>query len=350
MKKKQLFTVLSVTVFILLTIIYQAMKSIPVDTAQITLASIEQYVDDTGTVKAKQSQTIYLEGGGRITWLRVAENDRVRQGDLLLKISPANLELTSVALDQARINYQSARKNWERAQSLFQTGIISKTEYENAESAYGLAAASLQSAKLELEKQQGNLLVHAPLSGVVLKKAVELNEVVSPGTEAFVIGESDQLEVEADILADDVVKVRPGNAVEISGQATGGTVLKGVVTKVAPMARNIVSSLGVNQKRATVNIDFTGDTGLLKPGYDVDVRIFTQIKPEAITVPVSAVFDIQGKNHCFVIENGRTRLREIQIGIENDERIEVKMGLTVGERVLVKPDNTVKEGLKVKVK
>lgn len=348
MKQKQLFTVLFIIVIIVLAIVYQGMKSVTVETVQITHGSIEQYVDETGTTKAKQSQTIYLEGGGRITWLQVAENDRVRQGDLLLKISPASLELTVVALNQARINYESALKDWERAQSLFHDGVISKTEYETAETAYGIAAASLQSANLELEKQQGNLLVRAPLSGVVLGKAVELNQVVSPGTEAFIIGESRNLEVEADILADDVVKVRPGNTVEISGQATGGTVLKGKVAKVAPMARNIVSSLGVNQKRATVTIDFTGDTGLLKPGYDVDVRIFTQIKPEAITVPISAVFDIQGKNHCFVIENGRTRLREVQIGIENDEKIEIRSGLAIGELVLVKPDNTMKEGVKVK--
>jgi HlyD family secretion protein len=350
MKRKQLFTVLIITVIIIFTIVYQATKSVPVETVQITHDSIEQYVDETGTVKAKQDQTIYLEDGGRITSIQVAEGEWVQKGDLLLKMSPTNLELTTVALDQARINYKSARKDWERAHNLFQTGAISKTEYENAETAYGIAAAALQSANLELEKQQSNLVVRAPLSGVILKKAVELNQVVSPGTEAFIIGESSNLEVEADILADDVVKVRPGNTVAISGQATGGSVLKGVVVKVAPMAQNIVSSLGVNQKRATVTIDFTGDIGLLKSGYDVDVRIFTQIKPEAITVPVSAVFDIGGKNHCFVIEKDRTRLREIQIGIENDERVEVRAGLTVGEWVLTKPDNDVKEGMRVKVK
>lgn len=350
MNRKQLSTVVFITAIILTIIIYQRTKSVSVDAVQIAYASIEQYVDDTGTVKAKQSQTVYLERGGRITWLQVAENDRVRQGDLLLKISPVNLELANVALEQARINYEAARKDWERAQSLFHEGVISKTEYEKADTAFGIAAATLQSVQLELEQQQENLLVRAPIAGVVLKKEVELNQVVSPGAEAFVIGASHQLEVEADILADDVVKVRPGNMVEISGQATGGAVLQGVVAKVAPMARNIVSSLGVNQKRATVTIDFTGDTGLLKPGYDVDVRIITQIKPEAITVPLSAIFDIQGKNHCFVIDNGRTRLREVQIGIENDEQVEVIAGLEVGERVLVKPDNNMKEGIKVSAK
>lgn len=348
MTKKQLFTVLFITALVIFIIVYQATKSVSVETIQIARGSIEQYVDDTGTVKSKQSQTIYLEDGGRITSIHVAENDRIRQGDLLLKMHPANLQLTTIALDQAKINFDSARKDWEKAQRLFEVGAISKAEYDNTDAAYKRAAASLQSANVELEQQQRNLMVQAPLSGVVLNKAVEVNQVVSPGTQAFIIGEPRNLEVLVDILADDIVKVQPGNTVTISGQATGGSVLKGVVAKVAPMAQNVVSSLGVNQKRATVTIDFIGDIGLLKPGYDVDVRIFTQIKPEAITVPVSTVFDIQGKNFCFVIENERTRLREVELGIENDEKIEIRSGLKIEERILLKPDNSTKEGMKVR--
>lgn len=350
MRKKRLFTILSITAIVILTIVYQATKSVPLETVAISRGSIEQYVDDTGTVEAKSSQTVYLEEGGKITAIRVDENDRVRQGDLLLKMSPANLQLTTVAMEQARIHFESARQDWERAQSLYQAGAISKTERDNIGTAYRIAAAALQSANLELRKQQQNLVVQAPLSGVVLKRAVEVNQVVSPGAPAFIIGEPHPLEVEVDILADDIVRVRPGNPVAVSGQATGGSVLKAVVSKVAPMAENIVSSLGVNQKRATVTIDFTGDTGSLKPGYDVDVRIFTQIKPRTITVPLSAVFDLQGKNHCFVIEKGRTRLRAVEIGIENDEKVEIRSGLRLGERVLLKPDNSIREGLKVKIR
>lgn len=349
MKRKQLLTTIVIVSLLLLAALYQLTRSNPVEAFQVARESIQQYVDDTGTVKSEQSQTVYLENTGRITSLYADVGDRVRRGDLLLKMSPADLKIAELASVQAKINLESAQKDWEKAQTLFQDGAISKTDFDNAETTYRQAVAVLQSANAEFGKQQKNLIVQAPLDGIVLQKAVDVNQVVTPGTAAFIIGSPHNLEVDVDILADDVVKIRPGNTVAISGQATGSAVLQGKVTKVAPMAQNIVSSLGVNQKRATITIDFTGGTGLLKPGYDVDVRVFTQTKAKAITVPASAVFDLQGKNYVFVIVKSRTQLRTIEKGIENDDQIEVISGLKPGEWVLSKPDNSIKEGMKVKV-
>jgi HlyD family secretion protein len=348
MKKKQLFITLSVIGLLALAVIYQANQSTAVDAFQVAQAGIRQYVDDTGVVKSRQYQTVYLENQGRVTSLAVKEGDRVKTGALLVRLSPIDLELSAIAAEQARIDYEAARKDWEKSDNLYRAGAISKKEFENAEDAYKRALTSLNSANLELEKQRKNLVVRSPLNGVILQKLVDVGQVVTPGTEAFVIGDPGDLEVEVDILADDVVKVRPGNPVDINGQATGGPVLKGMVVKVAPMAKNIVSSLGVNQKRATVTIAFDGATGLLKPGYDVDVRIFTQTKSRAIVLPLSAVFDIRGQDHVFVIAGERARLRPIKKGIENDEQVEVRSGLKTGEWVLEKPDNDVREGMRVK--
>jgi HlyD family secretion protein len=348
MKKKQLFITLSVIALLALAVIYQANQSTTVDAFQVARTGIRQYVDDTGVVKARQSRTVYLENSGRITSLAVKEGDRIKVGAILVRLSPIDLELSAIAAKQARIDYEAACKDWEKFDNLYKAGAVSKKDFENAEDAYKRALASLNSANLELEKQRKSLVVRSSLNGVILQKSVDLDQVVTPGTEAFVIGDPRDLEVEVDILADEVVKVRPGNPVDISGQATGGSVLKGVVTKVAPMAKNIVSSLGVNQKRATVTIAFDGATGMLKPGYDVDVRIFTQTKPGAVVLPLSAVFDIRGKDHVFVITGERTQLRPIEKGIENDERVEVRSGLKAGEWVLEKPDNDVREGMRVK--
>lgn len=349
MKKKSLLYLGLLMGIICLLVLWQVTSSVSVPALAVAKGVIRQYVDDTGTVKSRYSQTVYLENAGRVSSLYVTEGSRVQPGDLLMKLNPADLQLAEVAAEQARINYQSALRDWSKAKELFQIGAISKAELDNTETIYKQAAASMQSADLGLVKQRNSLVVKAPLGGIVLQKSVELNQVVTPGTAAFIIGNPRDLEVEAPILADDVVKIRPGNPVEISGQATGKSMLPGVVTKVAPMAQNIVSSLGVNQKRSVVTISFTGDTGLLKPGYDVDVRIVSRTKPMAITVPASAVFDIQGRNYVFVIVNKRIRLRHITKGIENDEQIEILSGLTVGEWVLVKPDNTLKEGMKVKI-
>ncbi|HBE77940.1 MAG TPA: hypothetical protein DDW65_09210 [Firmicutes bacterium] len=349
MPKKRLFYSCLILGAAIVVIIFLVNQRLAVEAVQISPDSIRQYVDETGTVKSKQSQTVYLENSGRISSLEVDEGNRVQRGDLLLTINPVDLQMMELSVKQAGITYQSALQDWEKAQNLFETGAISKTDFNNLEAAYKRATASLQSANLELEKERKGLVVRAPLDGVILQRNIEINQVVTSGTAAFIIGNTQNLEVDADILADDVVKIHPGNQVEISGQATGGPVLRGVVTKVASMAENIVSSLGVNQKRATVTIDFTGDKGLLKPGYDIDVRIFTQTKSKVLTVPASAVFDYQGKNWVFIIQRGRTQLRQIEKGIENDDKMEVVAGLTAGDWILIKPDNTIKERIKVRV-
>lgn len=347
MNKRSVIITVLVGAGILLAALYQANRSVTVDALRVGPGRIEQYVEETGVVKSEGSQTVYLENGGRVAAILVDEGDRVRRGELLLKLDPTGIRLAEAALDQAEIAYQTARRDWEKAQKLYAPGAISQTEHDNAEAAYKNAAAARQTAELELARQRRNLIVSAPLSGVILHKAVELNQVLNPGDPAFIIGDPGQLEVEADILADDAVKVRPGHPVVITGQTTGGTALRGVVTKVAPMAQNIVSSLGVNQKRATVTIAFTGTTGPLKPGYDVEVKITTQTREKIIAVPAGAVFDLQGQNQVFVIIGGRTRLRPVETGIENDEAIEIRSGLAPDEWVLAKPDNELKEGMKV---
>jgi HlyD family secretion protein len=349
MKKRRLVTIIGVIGVLILVIIYQMNQRISVDAFKVSRGSIQEYIDETGTVKSQQSQTVYLNNSGRITSLMVDQGDLVHPGDVLIKMSPADLNIAKINADQAKNDYESARKDWEKSQKLFQEGAISKTDYDNTYAAFKRALNNFQSVNLELEKENQDLIVRAPLGGMVLEKSIDINQVVTAGTAAFIIGNPQNLEIDADILADEVVKIQPGDPVAISGQSTGGLVLQGKVRKVAPMAQNIVSSLGVNQKRTTVTIDFLKDMGSLKPGFDVDVRIFTQTKTKAIIVPASAVFDLHGKYYVFAIEKGYTRLRPIIKGIENDDQVEVHSGLMPGEFILAKPDNSIKEGIKVKI-
>jgi HlyD family secretion protein len=338
-----------VGVMILLAVIYQMTQSVPVSALQVSRGNIREYIDETGTVKSPRSQTVYLNNSGKITLLIVDQGDWVRRGDLLLKLSPADLKIAQISNAQARINLESAQKDWDRAQKFFEEGAISKSDFDNAQTIYKRVFNEMRAAELTLGKEQESLEVNSSLTGMILQRSVDINQVVTPETPAFIIGDPKDLEIDVDILADDVVKIKLGNLVDISGQSTGGSVLKGKVIKAAPMAQNVVSSLGVNQKRATVTIAFLNSTGSLKPGYDVDVRVFTRTQKNVMVVPSSAVFDLQGKNYVFVIANGHTRLRAIQKGIENDDQIEVDAGLTPGEWILTKPDNLIQANMKVSI-
>lgn len=374
---------------------------------KVSKGEIKQYIEDTAQVLSKEMQTVYIEGSGKVVNINVDTGDTVKKGDLLLSLDKTELELqlkdaearieaskaqlkgtdlinyankielAKVALDQAQISYDSAGKNYENAKNLYESQAISKDEFEKAQDEYKSAQAALDTANLQLaDLKQGtpeyvksgyrsqleqavifrdtilkNLQkqeIRAEMDGVIIEKLIEKNSLAAPATSAFVIGNINRLELEADILADNINKVKLGNQVEISGKSIGDAVLKGKVVKIAPAAKTVTSNLGINQKRVPVKIEMTDGTGTLKPGYNVDVKIITDVKNDIIKVPDSSVFDYKGKTSIFVVDNGKALLREVKKGIESGNFIEIQEGLKEEETILVKPDNNIKEGSKIK--
>jgi len=197
----------------------------------------------------------------------------------------------------------------------------------------------------EIEKQQ----VLASIDGIIIEKLVDENSIGTTGTAAFLIGDIKSLELEGNILSDDIYKVQIGDEVEVSGKAMGDSTVKGKVVKIAPEAKNITSSLGVNQKRVQVTIEISDDANLLKPGYDLDIKVITGTKSDTLVIPDSSVFDYKGNSCVFVVDNGKAVIRQIKKGIESEKTIEVVDGLNEGDRIIIKPDNNTTEGMKIKL-
>lgn len=370
----------------------------------VSKGEIRQYLEETAQVLSREKQTVYIEGTGKVVGIYGNVGDAVKQGDLLLNLEKSDLELqrkdaeakiqaskaqlqgtelinyankielAKAAVDQSAIAYDSAQRNFEKVKKLYESGAISKDEFEKAQDALKAAAAALNTAELQLaDVRQGapgylkdsyksqleqaviyrdtilkNLQkqeVKAPMDGVILEKLVDKNAMAAPSAAAFVIGDIRNLELEAEILADDIGKVAIGNEVEIGGKPLGDVIIKGKVIKIAPAAKTVTSSLGVNQKRVPVTIEIAEGMDLLKPGFSVNAKIISAVKKDAVTVPESSVFDYKGKSHVFVIENGKAGLKEVKKGIESDHYVEVLEGLKEGEQILEKPGNTVKEGM-----
>lgn len=348
MKAKRLWIYGLIIVGIVLVIFYITNQDKEMETLTVSAGTIEQSVEDTGTVKSRHSRTVYIESPGRIAEILVEKGDVVKEGALLLKLDPKDQQIAEIAVQQAQNDYDLTRKDWEKINKLYAVGAVSRKEYETAETELKNALKTYQAANLRLEKSKENTLLRAPRTGIVLDRLVEPNMYAEEGTAAFVIGGLSDMEIEAEILAEEAVNIRPGNPVIISGKATGGRELKGSVTKVAPMAKNVVSSLGINQKRRTVTIAFIGEIGQLRPGVDIDVKIITMLKHKVIKVPLSAIFDYQGQTCVFVVKDGVAKICPVQKNIENNEEVEIHKGLQAGEMIIVRPDNSITNGTKIK--
>lgn len=225
---------------------------------------------------------------------------------------------------------------------MLQSGAGSN-EREALQAQVAQAEAQLTNARLQLS----NADIKAPIDGVVMRRSVEPGTFVQPGTALFKVGTPAQLEVRADILESDAVKLAVGQKAVISGDVLGDKTLPGEVTAVAPEAVAKVSSLGVEQRRMPVKVRLQ-DNGILKPGFNVDVRIITGEKASTLSVPEESLFSDQGREAVFVVEGGKAVKRRVHTGLRNKESVEITDGLKAGEKVIREPDNSLVDGTKVK--
>lgn len=380
-------------------------SGVKAETLIVTKGGIKQYVEETATVRCKEKQNVYIEGSGKIIEIKAEVGDIVKKGDILAIMDSADLELqlknaeaqinaaksqlestdksnyanqievAALRVAQAETAKNTAQRNFDNAKILFDAGVLSNEEYLNAKDALDAAELTLKEANLLLEEARKGAPAHvkkayasqleqavilketilktmekqkllSPADGVILEVFIEDNQIAAPGIPAFEIGDTSDLEIEANILSEESYKVETGDEVEITGDFLEDSVLKGRISKIAPVARDITSTLGVNQKRVQVIVDLD-DSTLLKPNFNVSIKIVTEVREDTIAVPESAVFDYEGETCVFVVQDGKAAIRRITKGLEGDRLIEVTEGLTEGELILVKPDNSIKEGVRI---
>jgi len=340
-----------------------------VHTAKAEQSEIKKYVEEIGEVQCKDSTTVYLEGSGLIQSIYVEENQAVKKGDLLMSMDKEQLDLAcqnaEELLSRARAQYitgeetyRTALKDYSNTKFLAEEGAVSQWELtqkdaarKSAEAVRSAYQAELEQAELNLQNSSialGKQQIVSPIDGDVLEKNVELNELGTPGTAAFVIGNGENFEVESKILADDAADVKIGDKAEVITRTEEKQAIQCIVVKIAPTATEEISSLGVNQKKVAVIIKPLESTVSLKVGSEVDVKVITEVKSDVIIIPSGAVFDYQGKSCVFTVESGKAVIRTVERGIRNESFVEIKKGLKAGEVVISAPDNSIREGMRIR--
>lgn len=235
---------------------------------------------------------------------------------------------------------------------------------------------SLSRAVLEKQKEEAEARLRqvntraergamkSPITGVVLDRPENSERFVTGGELLLTIGDLNQLEVEADFLSQDVVKMQPGDPVEVYGPALGGNLGRGVsgaVDRISKAGFTKLSSLGVEQQRVSVIIRFEDATQEsivvrlkkernieLGVGFRVRVRVFTQSKDNALVIPRSAILrGADGGWQAFAIVAGRVELRNIELGLMNDDEVEVVKGLVKDDLVVLAPESRLVAGTRV---
>lgn len=215
------------------------------------------------------------------------------------------------------------------------------------------AEADARLKEAQRDRRRGEMT--SPIDGVVLEKFETNERQIAAGTVLLTVGRLEDLQVEADVLSQDVVKVKDGQVADVYGPAIGPQPARGVIERIYPAGFTKTSSLGVEQQRVKVVLGFeqedlrtlreTRDLGV---GYRVHVRIYTDERSRALVVPRSALFrGPAGDWQAFVVRDGKARLVSVEVGLLNDETVEIRAGLTENEPVVLAPETNLVDGTRV---
>jgi len=196
--------------------------------------------------------------------------------------------------------------------------------------------------------------MRSPVAGQVLRVVQRSEGTVALATPLVEVGNTDQLEVVAELLTGDALRAKPGTPVRIERWG-GPTLLEGRVRRVEPAAFTKISALGVEEQRVNVVIDITSareQWRALGDGFRVGVRLVVLAEDKALQVPASAVFPLpEGDDRgmaAFVVDAGRARLTPLTLAARNGSAAWVTQGLAPGAKVIVYPPSAVRDGVRVR--
>ncbi len=248
---------------------------------------------------------------------------------------------TREALDQAET--EALRASAERRSADFSVAVASH-ELEAARTALRYSAAGEGGTERQV-------VMASPVSGSVLAVRRKDEGVVAAGEPLLEVGDRNRLEVVAEVLSEEAVRIRPGMRV-LFERWGGRAPLEGKVRIVEPSGFTKVSALGVEEQRVNVISDLVApkEEDRLGDGYRLDARFLLWEGDAVLQVPSSALFRHGEGWAVFRVEAGKAAVRPVEAGRRGGMDTEILSGLSEGDRVILYPDDRIGEGVRVRIR
>ncbi|MFT5182844.1 MAG: HlyD family secretion protein [Alphaproteobacteria bacterium] len=368
-------------------------QPVPVDFAQVARGVLIVTVDEEAETRVRDVFMLSAPVTGR---LRRIENDVgdevIANVTIVARLEPADpsfldvrsasqaraaiqaadsaLSLAKAELAEALAEREFAEGELRRAKQLIRSQTISQRALDEAQrlsktrvAAVTTALAAVGMHEFELTEAKARLLspietqdlhgacdcisISAPVSGQILRLLHESEVVVQAGEALVEIGNPDSLEIVADLLSSDAVRVEAGQRVVID-EWGGDLPLAGIVRRVEPYGFTKVSALGIEEQRVNVIIDISDPPERwrrLGHGYRVETRIVLWQGDDVLKVPLTALFRDGEDWAVFVAADGHARRRHVVLGHSNGLEAEITSGISDGEQVVLHPSDRIVEGV-----
>jgi len=329
-------------------------EEVKIDTAKVQKGSVTSSITATGTIEAVTTVSVGTQVSGIIDKLYVDYNTVVKKGQVIAELDRTNLtsELRTAQANlksaQSELTYQAA--NYNRYKTLYNKGLISGNDYDNALLSYRKAQEAVTTAQQSVSKAQTNLgyaTITSPIDGVVISKEVEEGQTVAASystPELFTIAKDlTDMRVIADVDEADIGNVKEGEKVTFTVDAYPDETFEGQVTQVrleATTTNNVVTY--------EVVISAPNENLKLKPGLTANVTIYTLEKNDILVVPNKAlkftptketvgkmkIQDTKANNKVWVVSGNTIKAHGVSLGDTDGINTEIKNGISEGEEIV----------------
>ena len=364
---------------------------LPVDVTAAVRGPLRVTLDHEGRTRARERYVVAAPVAGRVLRIELEPGDPVTAGRTVLarvlpgapalldararagaeaqvQVAQANLARARAQRDEAREASRYARSEADRMRNLNAQGLATSQQLDSADADAHVKARALEAADAAVEAaardldvaravlyeggaQAGTRIaeVRAPVGGVLLRRLHESETVVAQGEPLVEVADLADLEVVADYLSTDAVRIQAGMPVVIERWG-GAAPLNARVARVEPSGFMKISALGVEEQRVWVVMTFADPRDAwasLGDGYRVEARVIVWQQPDVLKVATGSVFRRGDEWAVFVVDGGTARARTVTIGQRNDVEAEVTGGLEAGAQVVAYPSDQITDGSRV---
>ncbi|ABM62680.1 efflux RND transporter periplasmic adaptor subunit [Halorhodospira halophila] len=368
-----------------------------VDTETVSRGPLEVTLEEEGKTRVADRYVLSAPAAAQARRITLEPGDRVEAGEVLATLDPmavpvldarardqarAQLEAAHSALGAAREEAEaaqaaaeSAADEYRRLAALGEEGVVAEREVERADAERRRALAGWRSAQFrvataEAQRDQAEAVLRwegedalapgdiepirlrAPIDGAILKRHFDSARVVQPGEPILEMADLGRLEVEVEVRSADAVRITPGMTVRLERWGDEAP-LEAVVRRVEPYGFEYITALGVEERRVRVIADLASPREAwerLGDGYRVNAVFVLWSAEDVLRVPTSALFRHDDGWAVLVAEQGRARLRSVEIGERGARQTRLRSGLEDGEAVVVHPPRELGDGDRLEVR
>jgi len=323
----------------------------------------------TADITPNQLVNIFSRVDGYISKLYVDKGDFVKANHLLVEIdhtdylhavnqAKANLAAARAKVTQQDASVRNARLTLDRMQALIKDQFVSQQDLDNAEVNSDAALAALESLRAQVKQMEVALAqaetnlaysyIRAPFDGYIAERNLDLGAYVTGAATStsttsrgiLSLHDVETVRTLIEVVEKDVPHVHIGHKAEVRAEAYPDRVFQGTVTRV-------VQALNRATRTMTVEVDLPNKDHLLKGGMFARVEVLVGKHADALQIPIDAVSRLEDMQYVYIVHEGKAERVPVEIGIRDENRVEITKGLKGGEEVIISGKDLVQDGTPV---